>query len=121
MAECFAPGFGGTLRDELDRSYWPDADTCAEKLYPDCTREVSDWAFAQLRRQARSAEVTVPLRPDDVVIATMQDRAIDPDWQVRMAESHGTRLVRIDAGHSPFLTQPEELAGVLSSFAGHTQ
>ncbi len=121
LAECFAPGFGGTLRDELDRSYWPDADTCAEKLYPDCTREVSDWAFAQLRRQARSAEVTVPLRPDDVVIATMQDRAIDPDWQVRMAESHGTRLVRIDAGHSPFLTQPEELAGVLSSFAGHTQ
>jgi pimeloyl-ACP methyl ester carboxylesterase len=113
--DCFAPDFGGTVRDELDRSYWPDADTCAQKLYPDCTREVSDRAFAQLRRQARTAEVTVPLRPDDVVIATMHDRAIDPGWQVRMSETHGTRLVRIAAGHSPFLTQPDELAGVLSS------
>ncbi len=115
FAECFAPGFGGTLRDELDRSYWPDADTCADKLYPDCTRDVSDWAFAQLRRQARSAEVTVPLRPEDVVIATMRDEAIDPDWQIRMAERHGAQLLRLDAGHSPFLTQPAELAGVLSS------
>jgi hypothetical protein len=36
--ECFAEGFGGTVRDALDRSYWPDADTAAARMYPDCSR-----------------------------------------------------------------------------------
>jgi pimeloyl-ACP methyl ester carboxylesterase len=115
--DCFAPGFGGTIRDEVGRSYWPDADTCAEKLYPDCARGVSDWAFAQLRRQAPTDEVVVPLRRRDVVVATLRDRSIDPDWQVRMARAHGTRLAQIDAGHSPLLTQPQELAGLLDGLA----
>jgi hypothetical protein len=35
--ECFAEGFGGTVRDTLDRSYWPDADTAAARMYPDCS------------------------------------------------------------------------------------
>jgi hypothetical protein len=34
--ECFAEGFGGTVRD-LDRSYWPDADTAAARMYPHCS------------------------------------------------------------------------------------
>jgi pimeloyl-ACP methyl ester carboxylesterase len=114
---CFAPSFGGTVRDDLDRSYWPDADVCAEKLYPDCSREVSDWAFAQLRPQARIAEITAALRPQDVVVATTHDACIDPGWQIRMAAQHGTRRVAIDAGHSPFFTQPAELAAVLDTLA----
>src|SRR5689334_12096330 len=36
---AFVPTFGGFVRDELDRSYWPDADTCATFMFPDCTRE----------------------------------------------------------------------------------
>ena len=32
---CFADGFGGTVRDTLDRSYWPDADTAAARMYPE--------------------------------------------------------------------------------------
>jgi Alpha/beta hydrolase family len=31
---CFVPGFGGTVRDEQDRSYWPDADVCAARSTP---------------------------------------------------------------------------------------
>jgi pimeloyl-ACP methyl ester carboxylesterase len=115
--DSFAEGFGGFVRDELGRSYWPDAETCAARLYPDCTREQSDWAFRRLRRQAPIDEVTAPFGEGDVVIATMRDGAVDGDWQVRTAKAHGAHVVELDAGHSPFFTQPDELAAILSSLA----
>ncbi len=116
-SDCFAEGFGGFVRDELGRSYWPDADTCATRLYPDCTREQADWAFPRLRPQARFDPLTAPFGPGDVVVATMRDQAVDAAWQVRTAAAHGAHVVRLDAGHSPFLTQPGELAEALSSVA----
>ena len=90
---AFADGFGGFLRDELGRSYWPDADTAAAKLYPDCTRAQSDGAFAQLRRQApidahRPADVRA-----DVVIATLRDAAIAPAWQLEAGAAHAGRVL----------------------------
>jgi pimeloyl-ACP methyl ester carboxylesterase len=115
--EAFAEGFGGTVRDELDRSYWPDADTCAAFMYPDCTREQSDRAFAQLRRQARISGEPAPFGEGDVVIVTLRDAAIDPAWQLRTARAYGARIVELDSGHSPFLTQPYELADVLDALA----
>jgi pimeloyl-ACP methyl ester carboxylesterase len=114
-AECFAEGFGGTARDKLGRSYWPDADTAAVRMYPDCSRTQSDWAFTQLRRQAPLETLTARLGRGDVVIATLEDAAIDPDWQVHTGRAHGARVIELDAGHSPFLTQPDELADLLSS------
>jgi pimeloyl-ACP methyl ester carboxylesterase len=115
--ECFAEGFGGTVRDSLDRSYWPDADTAAARMYPDCSRAQSDWAFAQLRRQARLEPVAAPFGAGDVVIATLRDAAVDPDWQIRTARAHGARVIELDSGHSPFFTQPDELADVLGALA----
>lgn len=114
---CFVPGFGGWLRDELDRSFWADADLCAARMYPDCTRERSDWAFARLRPQAPIRSEATLLGPADVVIATLRDAAIDPDWQVRTAEAHGARVFELDTGHSPFFTHPAELAELLGSLA----
>jgi pimeloyl-ACP methyl ester carboxylesterase len=116
-SDSFAAGFGGFVRDELDRSYWPDADTCAARMYPDCTREQSDWAFSQLRRQARFDAIVAPFGPGDVVLATMRDGAIDPSWQVATGRKYGAHVIELDAGHSPFITQPDELAGVLDSLA----
>jgi alpha/beta hydrolase family protein len=116
-SESFADGFGGFLRDELGRSYWPDPDVCAAGLYPDCTREQSDWAFRQLRRQAPFDPIEAPFGPGDVVIATLHDRAVDPGWQVRTTRAHGARLIELDAGHSPFITQPDELAAILAALA----
>jgi Alpha/beta hydrolase family len=113
--DCFAEGFGGTARDDGGRSYWPDADTAFERLYPDCTRAQSDWAFAQLRRQAPLESVVVPLTADDVILATLHDAAIDGAWQVRMAREHGTRLLELDAGHFPFIADPLRFADVLES------
>src|SRR5690349_21052901 len=116
-AEAFVPTFGGTVRDELDRSYWPDADSCAEFMYPDCTREQSDCAFAQLRPQGRIAEGPPALGEEDVVIATLRDAAIDAEWQIATGRKHGACVVELDSGHSPFLTQPDELAELLDGLA----
>ena len=113
--DAFADGFGGTVRDQDGRSYWPDPDTCAAKMYPDCTRTCSHWAFAQLRRQARMADVVVRLDRSDVVVVTTRDAAIDPDWQRRVARANRLRAVELDAGHSPFFTQPDELADLLDA------
>jgi hypothetical protein len=103
------------VRDTLDRSYWPDADTAAARMYPDCSRTQSDWAFAQLRRQARLEPAPAPFGEGDVVIATLRDAAVDPGWQIRTAHTHGARVIELDSGHSPFFTQPDELAEMLSS------
>jgi pimeloyl-ACP methyl ester carboxylesterase len=116
-AEAFVDGFGGFVRDEQGRSYWPDAETAARGMYPDCSRAESDWAFAQLRRQAPVAAVTGPFGAGDVVIATLRDGAVDSGWQSRTGRAHGARVIELNAGHSPFITQPGELADVLSSLA----
>ena len=116
----FVPGFAQFVRDELDRSHWPDADTCATCMYPDLTRAESDWAYAQLRPQARIPSEGPSLRPDDIVIVTARDAAIDPDWQRRMAHAYGARVIELDSGHSPFLTQPDELADLLDAIAGES-
>ena len=47
----------------------------------------------------------------------MRDAAIDGDWQVATARVHGARVVELDSGHSPFITQPAALAGILASLA----
>jgi pimeloyl-ACP methyl ester carboxylesterase len=117
LSEAFVERFGGTLRDDLDRSYWPDADACAAFMYPDCTREQSDWAFARLRRQARIAEEAATFGAGDVVIATLRDAAIDPAWQLATARSHKARVIELESGHSPFFTQPHELADLLDALA----
>jgi hypothetical protein len=113
--DCFVPGFGGWLRDELDRSYWPDPDTCAASMYPDCTLGRANWAFAQLRPQAPIVAAPAPFGSGDVVVATLRDAAIDPAWQVRTGQAHGARILELDTGHSPFFTHPAVLAELLSS------
>jgi pimeloyl-ACP methyl ester carboxylesterase len=115
--EAFVDGFGGTVRDELGRSYWPDADTAFERLYPDCTRAQSDAAFARLRPQAPIEPIVRPGSERDVVVATLRDACIAPEWQLRAGAAHAGRVVTIDAGHSPFFTHPAELADLLESVA----
>jgi hypothetical protein len=40
---------------------------------------------------------------------------VKAEWQIRTAETHGARVIELDSGHSPFFTQPAELADILSS------
>lgn len=112
------PEFGGTVRDELGRSYWPDLETTRLRLYPDLDPDDAAWAFARLRRQARVTPVTKLPDGPCASIVTTADRAVLPAWQERTArEALGIEPLFLDAGHSPFLTHVPELATLLESLA----
>ena len=112
------PEFTGTQRDELGRSFWPGFEIAHERLYPDLGARDARQAFAQLRPQAPVDPVPeLPAGPRASIV-TLRDRAIRPDWQARMArEVLGVTPLELDAGHSPFLTHPVELADLLESVA----
>ncbi len=116
-ADALRRDFDGFLRDEQGRSYWPDRETAGAKMYPDCTRAVSDAAFARLRRQAPVDAVPLPVSAGDAFVVTLRDCAVDPGWQRRAAAAHMLRAFELDAGHSPFFTHPVELADLLESLA----
>jgi pimeloyl-ACP methyl ester carboxylesterase len=112
------PEFTGTQRDELGRSFWPDFGTARERLYPDLGDDDAHQAFDRLRRQAPvDAVLELPAGPSASIV-TLRDRAIRPDWQALMARDVlGVAPLELDAGHSPFLTHPVELADLLEAVA----
>jgi len=113
---AFVPGFGDArVRDEAGRSYYPDpADAARELQYPPEHAHLA----ARLRRQAPVGS-SEPL-PDvpRVYVATTRDAVIEPEWQRRAARDVlGVEPVELDAGHSPMLERPRELADLLQSGA----
>lgn len=87
-------------------------------FYSDCPPEVAADAEARLLPQhavtfgqevRAAAWRTVPTS----YILTTEDHAMHPDGQRRMAARVGDS-VDLHSGHSPFLTQPEKLAGLLA-------
>jgi pimeloyl-ACP methyl ester carboxylesterase len=111
--DAFVPGFGDARsRDELGRSYYPDpADGARELQYPE---EAASLA-RRLRRQA-PVDSTVPQHGPAVYIVCTEDAAIRPEWQRAAARTVGPS-VELEAGHSPMLTHPRELADILESAA----
>jgi Alpha/beta hydrolase family len=103
--DTLAPGFGDArIRDELDRSYYPDpADGARELQYP---AEHAHLA-SKLRRQAPLEGTR--FSSDGVYIVTGRDACVSPAWQRRAP----MRQVEIDAGHSPMLECPARLAELL--------
>ena len=95
--------------------------TLADAFYNDATPRMLN--FAEDRVQLQSP---IPFRhtfdlkgqtaiPKAAIICT-QDRAISPDHQRMMATRAGCDpIIDIDAGHSPFVTQPKTLADVIMS------
>jgi pimeloyl-ACP methyl ester carboxylesterase len=114
----FVTGFGhGRVRDELGRSYYPDAaDAVRELQYPP---EAAHYA-GLLRRQAPVSsddDVGIPDGPRAYVVCG-RDAVIRPEWQRRVArELVGVEPVELDAGHSPMLSHPRELADILELLA----
>jgi pimeloyl-ACP methyl ester carboxylesterase len=109
----FVPGFGDArLRDELGRSYYPDpADAVRELQIPDEHAHLA----GRLRRQApyAGAPATVE-RP--VYIVCARDAVIRPEWQLHLARDVlGVEPLELDAGHSPMLERPRELAALLGA------
>jgi hypothetical protein len=114
----FVPGFGDArVRDELGRSYYPDpADAARELQYPP---EAADLA-RRLRRQAPKPNEGMAERPApssrSAYIVCTQDLAIRPEWQYGVARDLlGIEPLELEAGHSPMLSHPRELAVLLDS------
>lgn len=111
-ADAFVDGFGkARVRDELGRSYYPDVDDAARELqHPDAK------LATRLRRQAPLASEELVPAPSLYVVCA-RDAAIEPDWQRRAAAAVGADVIELDAGHSPMLTHPRELADICERYA----
>jgi pimeloyl-ACP methyl ester carboxylesterase len=122
--EALAPGFAdAALRDELDRSYWPDLTAAARDLqYP----AGSEALAGRLRRQARKPSTErCPLAalPETAraVIVCKNDCAVPPDFQRRVArEELQVEPIELESGHSPMLSCPVALAEILDHLAANT-
>jgi pimeloyl-ACP methyl ester carboxylesterase len=97
--------------------------TARELFYHDAPPELAAWASGQLRPQAyRAMNEPSPLKrwpdvPADVIVCR-DDRAINPDWARKAAQERlGVDAIEIDGGHSPFMTRPATLAGLLDAIA----
>jgi hypothetical protein len=113
--EVFVPGFGeGRTRDGLGRSYYPDPAVAATELqYP--AEYVS--LASRLRRQAPFDPDPPPVERSAYVVCA-RDAVIRPDWQRRVARNVlGVAPHELDAGHSPMLERPRELAALLDALA----
>jgi pimeloyl-ACP methyl ester carboxylesterase len=111
---------GGRETDEAGRSRWTDAATTAALLYPDLSRADAEWAFAQLRPQARRPQIELhPAGLPDVPAASIVcsgDRVVNPAWSRRVArERLGVEPVDLPAGHFSMIAAPEALAAALAS------
>ncbi len=99
-----------------------DPAVAADLLYPDCAEAVGAAAVARLCPQPVSVMTTVVTLdhppPERFYIRCLRDRAIDPAYQRRVsADWPPDRVFEIDAGHSPFLSQPARLAAILDTIA----
>ena len=123
-AGALLPGFGAsTAKDELERTYWPDAAAAVHDLCHDAPADSALEAMAKLRRQAR-APLREPCPLDElpdverVSIVCREDRAVSPDWSRAATQTLlGVEPVELPGSHSPFLSRPAELAELLVSLA----
>jgi pimeloyl-ACP methyl ester carboxylesterase len=87
-------------------------------LYPDCDPVTQQWAVQRLDAQSTASFTQTPRRvawtsrPSIYVVCT-EDRTI-PVWRQRRMAMHADRVIDLPASHSPFLSMPEQLAGVLA-------
>lgn len=104
------PGKDPTKSEELARRF----------LFNDCDERTVRWAMTTLRLWAAPgvAKEPCPLRhmpaiPTDCILGT-QDRTINPVWWDAEAKRLlGVKAIRMDAGHSPHVSHPRELARLI--------
>lgn len=99
----------------------PDRQATAARLFNDASAAQSAWATPQLGGFARAAFDEVPSglgwreHPTTYVLCTL-DLSIPLTLQERYA-SNTSAQVRIEAGHSPMITQPGILANIIAEVA----
>ena len=95
-----------------------------ERFYSGASEADAAWAESQMHPQSQTPYLEVtPLTQwpdtDVAVVVPTEDRTVNPNWQRKAAvERLGVQPVEVTgADHSPFLTQPAELARVLVALA----
>jgi pimeloyl-ACP methyl ester carboxylesterase len=96
--------------------------TAVERLYHDCHPADAGAARARLRLQHRRG-FAQPLSaaawhsvPSTYAVCA-EDRAVDPAAQRSMAVLAGSQTVEWPTGHSPFLSRPDLVAGLIADLA----
>jgi pimeloyl-ACP methyl ester carboxylesterase len=100
----------------------PDPARTGELFYGDCDPEVMEWAKRMVRVQS-SATMVEPLArpawrriPSTYVVCT-NDKAIPAHVQRSAFAVHANEVIELQAGHSPFLSQPDAVANLLAARA----
>ncbi|HLF40129.1 MAG TPA: alpha/beta hydrolase, partial [Acidimicrobiia bacterium] len=107
-----------------DRSSSWEPDVAVELFYHDCPDDLARWAASRLRRQSwRTSAEPCPLEcwpdvPSSSILCT-GDRAVAPEWSRAAARKRlCVEAIELPGGHSPMLSRPAGLAGVLARLEG---
>ncbi|HXN77178.1 MAG TPA: alpha/beta fold hydrolase [Candidatus Dormibacteraeota bacterium] len=104
---------------------WPESGAI-EVFYHDCDPQIARDAAAHLRRQFwRLTQEVTPLHQwpaaGSAYILCTDDRMVSSDYGRRASRGVlGIEPFEMPGGHSPFLSRPRELAGVLEQMASET-
>ncbi|OBF97786.1 hypothetical protein A5790_04215 [Mycobacterium sp. 852002-51152_SCH6134967] len=109
--------------DSQRRRRWVDRRLARYHMFGDCDDASASWAFERLRPQATDPyELPCPLSaypsvPSAYVVCT-EDRMVNPQWSRRIARDRlNAETFELPGDHSPLLSRPAELAGVLDQLA----
>jgi pimeloyl-ACP methyl ester carboxylesterase len=111
--------------NDQGRMEWVDRDAAHQLFYHDCDGATVDWAFARFSPappEILTEPVSVPRfwsanLPRSYLLC-LQDRALPFVTAMRFAARLGVMPQSIDSSHSPFLSQPAELARLLVRATG---
>jgi pimeloyl-ACP methyl ester carboxylesterase len=121
-----APAGPSTARwtDMGDGVWAVGPETATELFWYDAPPDVAAWANARLRPQSYAVmNEASPLTawPDvpSAYVACRGDHATNPAWQLAASRDRlGVQATELEGGHSPMLSRPDELVGVLDRLAG---
>jgi pimeloyl-ACP methyl ester carboxylesterase len=113
---------GHWIRHFPDGSTRVDAGRAARLFYEDCPDLTRTWALAQLQPhwgRCLSDRVEAPAwrRHPSTYVACARDQVLDPQIQLDTYGARAQQRLTLSSGHSPFLSQPEQLAQALVSVA----
>jgi pimeloyl-ACP methyl ester carboxylesterase len=98
----------------------PDLSRAAEIFYGDCDPNTQRWAMGQLRYQP-AAPFSEPVgepaweKVPSTYIVCVQDMALPEDLQRNVFAARTGTTRELNASHSPFLSQPAQLAELLAA------